>query len=209
MMPSLLCHGPCVRGRSHKFHQFQRVLRLKNQPPPRTFGFTPGTRKPVRKLILMKRDSDAIDIDTRSTKRGRVEHEKKAKRIVIHAPGGYDQLAIEEVDLPVPQAGEVLVEVVAIGVNYADVCVRLGVYESAKKVCELTVNLTAFKYVGWPICPGFEFSGRVVAFGAKKDSDTTAIPVEETSRDPTKAKFEVNFSFLLFLNNRLVLRCLV
>lgn len=29
-----------------------------------------------------------------------------------------------------------------------DVCVRMGLYESAKK------------YVGWPITPGFEFSGK-------------------------------------------------
>jgi hypothetical protein len=41
-------------------------------------------------------------------------------------------------------------------VNYADVCVRWGVYESAKK------------YVGWPITPGFEFSGVILAFGALK-----------------------------------------
>jgi NADPH:quinone reductase-like Zn-dependent oxidoreductase len=44
-----------------------------------------------------------------------------------------------------------------VGVNYADVCVRWGVYESAKK------------YVGWPITPGFEFSGVVVDFGPPKE----------------------------------------
>lgn len=55
---------------------------------------------------------------------------------------------------PVPQAGEVLVDVRAVGVNFADVVVRLGLYESAKK------------YVGWPITPGFEFSGEVSGLGA-------------------------------------------
>ncbi len=39
------------------------------------------------------------------------------------------------------------------GVNYADVCVRWGLYSSAKK------------FVGWPITPGFEFSGVVVRAG--------------------------------------------
>jgi NADPH:quinone reductase-like Zn-dependent oxidoreductase len=38
-------------------------------------------------------------------------------------------------------------------VNFADCIVRMGLYESAKK------------YVGWPITPGFEVSGRVVAVG--------------------------------------------
>lgn len=41
----------------------------------------------------------------------------------------------------------------AIGVNYADCVVRMGLYASAKK------------YVGWPITPGFEFAGTVEALG--------------------------------------------
>ena len=36
------------------------------------------------------------------------------------------------------------------GVNYADICVRWGLYSSAKE------------FVGWPITPGFEFSGVVI-----------------------------------------------
>lgn len=75
------------------------------------------------------------------------------RKVVIHQPGGYDQLKIESAPLPVPGPGQVLIENHAAGVNYADVCVRWGVYESAKK------------FVGWPITPGFEFSGRVKALG--------------------------------------------
>ncbi|EDO34864.1 predicted protein, partial [Nematostella vectensis] len=41
----------------------------------------------------------------------------------------------------------VVVKTFACGVNYADICIRWGLYESAKK------------FVGWPITPGFEFSG--------------------------------------------------
>ena len=41
----------------------------------------------------------------------------------------------------------------ACGVNYADVCIRWGLYSSATK------------YVGWPITPGFEFSGEVKKVG--------------------------------------------
>ena len=44
-------------------------------------------------------------------------------------------------------------EVEAIGVNYADVVVRMGLYASARD------------YVGWPITPGFELSGRVAEVG--------------------------------------------
>src|SRR5688500_13025082 len=75
------------------------------------------------------------------------------QKIVIHSPGGYDRLWLEEHADPSPGPGEVVVETASIGVNYADCCVRFGVYESAKK------------YVGWPITPGFEFAGRVIQHG--------------------------------------------
>ncbi len=70
------------------------------------------------------------------------------RKVVIHRAGGYERLRIEEHPSPVPKPGEVLVDVEAIGVNYADCVVRMGLYASAKK------------YVGWPITPGFEVAGR-------------------------------------------------
>lgn len=75
------------------------------------------------------------------------------KKIVIERPGGYRQLKIKELDNPSPVKDEVLVEVSAAGVNFADVFVRLGLYKSGKE------------FVGWPITPGFEFSGRVLKCG--------------------------------------------
>src|SRR5690242_15504911 len=75
------------------------------------------------------------------------------QRVVIHSPGGYDKLKLESLSPLVPKDNEVLIETKAIGVNYADCCVRWGVYESAKK------------YVGWPITPGFEFAGTVLQVG--------------------------------------------
>jgi NADPH:quinone reductase-like Zn-dependent oxidoreductase len=76
------------------------------------------------------------------------------QKVVIHRPGGYDELRFEDQPDPVPAPGELLVDVEVIGVNYADCCVRFGVYSSGKK------------YVGWPITPGFEFAGRVIGVGA-------------------------------------------
>ena len=75
-------------------------------------------------------------------------------KIVVHRPGGYERLALEtHPDPPAPGPNEVLVDVRACGVNYADCIVRMGLYASAKK------------YVGWPITPGFEFAGSVAAAG--------------------------------------------
>ncbi len=85
--------------------------------------------------------------------------------IEIKRPGGYEELTV--VNKPgkgtrganikmmnIPEDDLVVVSTDYAGVNYADVCVRWGLYTSAKK------------FVGWPITPGFEFSGTVMEVGA-------------------------------------------
>jgi NADPH:quinone reductase-like Zn-dependent oxidoreductase len=67
-------------------------------------------------------------------------------QVVVEKAGGYDHLKIKESPHPQPRKGEVLIEVKACGVNFADCVLRMGVYSSAKKY-------------GWPITPGFEVSG--------------------------------------------------
>lgn len=76
------------------------------------------------------------------------------KKIVIERPGGYRQLKIKEAAKPAPEKNEVLVKVTAAGINFADVFIRLGLYKSAKE------------FVGWPVTPGFEFSGTVLESGS-------------------------------------------
>ena len=63
------------------------------------------------------------------------------KKIVIERPGGYRRLQIKESHMPAPQDNEVLVEISAAGVNFADIFIRLGLYKSARE------------FVGWPITP--------------------------------------------------------
>jgi len=69
------------------------------------------------------------------------------KKIVVHKAGSYDRLVLEEHPDPVPGPDEVLVDVTAASVNFADCSVRMGLYSSAKE------------YVGWPITPGFDIAG--------------------------------------------------
>ncbi len=71
------------------------------------------------------------------------------RRITITRPGGHEQLQLEHTSDPTPGPEDVVIDTRAIGVNYADCAVRMGLYASAEK------------YVGWPITPGFEFAGRV------------------------------------------------
>ena len=73
------------------------------------------------------------------------------KRLVIDRPGGYERLHLVEEPERAPQAGEIAIDVEAIGVNYADGIIRMGLYESAKRLH------------GYPLTPGFEVAGRVAA----------------------------------------------
>ena len=92
------------------------------------------------------------------------------KCILISAPGGFDQLKLTSLtgkvtlgynipgfkspivvinDTSTLPSNLVIVKTSFFSVNYADIAIRWGLYESA------------LRYVGWPIVPGFDFSGDV------------------------------------------------
>jgi NADPH:quinone reductase len=77
------------------------------------------------------------------------------KAIRIHETGGPDVMQLEEIEIPTPKAGEVLIKVAAAGVNYADLAQRAGAY--------LTRTRT-------PMTPGSEIAGTVAALGAGVNS---------------------------------------
>lgn len=72
------------------------------------------------------------------------------KAVYIAEPGGPEALQVREVDDPVPGPGEVLIDVVAAGINRADVQQRRGFYPPPPGASEI---------------PGLEVSGRISAFG--------------------------------------------
>jgi len=72
------------------------------------------------------------------------------KAITIPVPGGADALIEADVEAPKPQPGEVVVDVVAAGVNRADVMQRMGHYNPPKGSSPL---------------PGLEVSGRIGEVG--------------------------------------------
>src|SRR6266568_249603 len=72
--------------------------------------------------------------------------------ILVHNYGGPEQLKLEQVPRPEPQAGEVLVRVHAAGVNQADWKVRAG----------LMKDLFPKQF---PYIPGFDLAGVVEELG--------------------------------------------
>ncbi len=70
------------------------------------------------------------------------------KAIRVHAPGGPEALRYEDVTDPTPKAGEAVVKLDAIGVNYIDIYYRTGQYKASM-----------------PMTLGLEGSGSVTAVG--------------------------------------------
>ena len=52
------------------------------------------------------------------------------KAILVHTPGGPEQMKLEEVATPVPGAGQALVKIEYSGVNFIDIYFRLGLYKA-------------------------------------------------------------------------------
>jgi len=70
------------------------------------------------------------------------------KAIFVHEHGDPDKLYLQEAPLPIPDVGEVRIQVAATGVNFIETYQRRGLYP-----------------VTLPFCPGSEFSGVVDALG--------------------------------------------
>jgi NADPH:quinone reductase-like Zn-dependent oxidoreductase len=77
----------------------------------------------------------------------------KMKAAVLHNYGGPEVLRAEDIDRPVPGAGQVLIKVHAASVNPMDWKVRQG-------------YLASFVQYELPMVPGVDFSGTVAAVGA-------------------------------------------
>ena len=102
--------------------------------------------------------------------------------VVTTGNGGYDRLDYRQVPTPVPSAGEVLVQVLAAGINNTEINTRLGWYSSS--VTGSTGELSDSQEVkaedkadgGWnestpfPIIQGTDCCGRVVALGGGEDN---------------------------------------
>jgi NADPH:quinone reductase-like Zn-dependent oxidoreductase len=109
------------------------------------------------------------------------ETPKIMKAILLKGYGGFDQLEYrEDVPVPVPQAGEVLIRVAAAGINNTDINTRTGSYSPAWGT-------------GWsgserkfPLIQGADVCGRIVAVGQGIDADRIGqrVLVDPVLREP-------------------------
>jgi NADPH:quinone reductase-like Zn-dependent oxidoreductase len=89
------------------------------------------------------------------------------KAMVTTGQGGYECLAWRDVPLPVLQAGEVLLQVLAAGINNTDINTRLGWYGApagATSAAPLAAGLAGWNgATPFPLIQGADCCGRVVA----------------------------------------------
>lgn len=97
--------------------------------------------------------------------------------VVTNGTGGYDQLDYKRVPIPVAGPGEVLLKVLAAGVNNTDINTRLGWY--AASVTQATADTAGTENRqdgGWknatpfPLIQGTDCCGQVVAVGGGGDA---------------------------------------
>ncbi|GAA1108244.1 alcohol dehydrogenase family protein [Arthrobacter flavus] len=101
--------------------------------------------------------------------------------IVTTGGGGYDRLEVSRVPIPVPAEGEVLVQVLAAGVNNTEINTRLGWYSSSVATGtndaaeDLSGQTSTRPDGGWntatpfPLIQGADCCGRIVAVGRGGD----------------------------------------
>ena len=131
-------------------------------------------------LIGVRRTAQTLAVTTRlcaGATATAATPQSAASAVFVMSPGGHEALALEALGdtvctlgynvktierLPgskslchVPEVPSecAVVRITAFSVNYADVCIRWGLYESA------------LRFVGYPVCPGFDFAGVVERAG--------------------------------------------
>lgn len=78
----------------------------------------------------------------------------KMKAVVLYRTGGPEELRVEVIDSPHPGPGEVTIDVVFAGCNWADIQIRQGLYPHTQEL---------------PFIPGFEVAGVVTELGEGAD----------------------------------------
>jgi len=89
------------------------------------------------------------------------------KEVVITSKGDAGVLKVREVPDPKPGNGEVLIRVLASGINFADILARQGLYPDAPKI---------------PCVVGYEVAGTVQSLGAGVSDFNTGQPVAALTR---------------------------
>ena len=113
---------------------------------------------------------------------------QKMKAFVTIGHGGLDKLEYQDVAVPTPAAGEVLIEVGACGLNNTDIWTRQGSYGTERDPNAVTT--TSRKPGTFPLIQGCDVVGRIVELGSdvsesRRGERVIVNLVEYDENDPT------------------------
>src|SRR5438477_8925642 len=114
------------------------------------------------------------------------------RAVVITRHGPPEVLVVQDRPDPVPGAGEVLIDVRAAGINFADLLARVGLYPDAPKPpCVVGYEVSGVADQIGEGVSGIALGDRVLAmckFGGY--SDTVVVPAEQVLKMPPQMTFE-------------------
>ena len=114
------------------------------------------------------------------------------RQIVVIGDGGVDKLRIQRVPDPLPAPNEVIIDVHAAGLNFADVLAVEGIYQDApKKPCVLGYEVSGIisdvgrnidpKWIDRPVVALTRFGGQ---------AEKVAVPIDQVFGKPDKLTYE-------------------
>ncbi len=119
------------------------------------------------------------------------------KAIVVPSHGGPEQLKLEEVPVPVPAAGQVLIRIAAVGVNFIDVYQRTGLYPTTPPFTPGLEAAGVVEQVG-PDVTGFTPGNRVAyAMGPGSYAEFAVVPAWQLVKIPETVAFETAAAAML------------
>src|SRR5437879_13068273 len=105
------------------------------------------------------------------------------KAIRVHEAGGPDVLRVEEIPDPAPAAGELLLDVEAVGVNFIEIYFREGLYPVQRPYTPGTEAAGVVREIGAGV-NGFSVGDRVVSQNVKGAyAERALVPAEKAVRN--------------------------
>src|SRR6266850_159130 len=114
------------------------------------------------------------------------------RQVVTTANGGVEVLKVQEAPDPTPAKGEVVVQVKAAGLNFADILARQGLYpDGPKKPCVMGYEVAGvIEAVGEGVPPGMVGKSVVGMTRFKGQSEKVLITVNQLFEKPESLSFE-------------------
>src|SRR6185503_14618408 len=163
-------------------------------PTSRISGRVATSRLARFRLLIVRRLSDyQVHCQSREFVTNRVSNRRLMRQVVTTANGGIEVLKVQEAPDPKPAAGEVIVQVKAAGLNFADILARQGLYpDGPKKPCVMGYEVAGVsEAVGEGVDPQLAGKPVVAMPRFRGQAEKVAIAANQLFAKPESLSFEL------------------